>query len=81
MNEHPQLRADPKGVAGFSAPQLLATAGVAVLLALGGSRYPVWAYGTLALILVYLLLSNVQPVAELVDDLVVNFAKGTRGAS
>lgn len=65
--------------AGFSAPQLAATAGVLVLLVLIGSRSPTWAYGTLLLVLVYLLLVNAQPTAVLVDDLVSNFATGVRG--
>jgi hypothetical protein len=68
--------------AGFSAPQLLATAGVGIGLVLVGSLPKVgrpWAYGTLLAILAYLLLTNAPATASGVDELVRNFRTGVRG--
>lgn len=55
-------------------PSLIAWLIVAALLVLTGSRWPQLAYGTLALALLYLLVTNTDRVGELGDAITSNFA-------
>lgn len=56
------IRADP-----WTGRTLLTVGAVAVGLVLVGDRFPGWAYGTLVLILLYLLLTNAGAASRTID--------------